>query len=256
MLRTFILMLFALLSSAASAICPARSFNYPSDLLLDADAALIVTHASASFDARYATKPGVDAAVRFARNRNLPVLYLEKDEAPESYFAEDCAPDYRVFSEDGELPIEMGPADLHVVGGHIELCLAHTLQDVLASWSRRPNTRLRLTFYMDGIYSNGKSIRESDPYFKAAANFLGIVSHGRGGVEAWSKLTVLETLALIPAPEQRYAYLQRLLPSYEVLSPSYRVEMQLNDAAPRVLRTGRPQSGMLLQFRFVDSARE
>lgn len=254
MLRPFILMLFAFGSAAAAANCPPRTFNYPSDLELEDEAALVVTHASAGFDARYATKYGIDNAVAFARNRHMPVLYLEDDDAPSLYFAEECTPDYRVFSEDGELPIEIRSSEVYVVGGHLELCLARTLQDILASWARRPPRHLRLTFFMDGIYSNGKSVRDSDPYAKAAEGFLKIVGHGRGGRETWSKLTLLETLGLIPDKELRYSYLRRVLPSYEALPPGYRVELQLNDDPPRQLRQGNQRSDMLLQFRFVDSA--
>jgi hypothetical protein len=254
MLRSFILMLFAFGSAAAAANCPPRTFNYPSDLELEEESALVVTHASSNFDARYATKYGVDNAVDFARNRRMPVLYLEDDDAPSSYFAEECAPDYRVFSEDGELPIEIRSREVYVVGGHIELCLGRTLQDIVASWARRPTAHLKLTFFMDGIYSNGKSIRDSDPYAKAVDGFLKIVSHGRGGRETWSKLTLLETLALIPGNEQRYDYLRRVLPNYESLPSNYRVELQLNDEPPRLLRQGNQRSNMRLQFRFVDTA--
>lgn len=254
MLRSFILMLFLCVSTAVSAICPPRPFNYPSELLLDSDAALIVTHASSAYDPRYASKHGVDAAVSFARDRNMPVLYLENEEGSAGYFAEDCRPDYRIFSEDGELPLDVRSTDIYVAGGHVELCLARTLQDIFASWARHPARHLRLTFLMDAIYSNGKSLREQDPYYAAVTRFLGIISHGRAEREAWSKLTLLETLGMIETPERRHEFLQRLLPPYEpLLSRSYRVEMQLNDEPVRLLRRGNG-SGLLLQFRFVDSA--
>jgi hypothetical protein len=255
MLRLFILMLFAFAGTAGAANCPPRPFSYPSDLLLDNPAVVIVTHASANYDPRYATKRGVDEAVSLARSKDMPVLYLENEETSESYFADDCSPDYRIFSEDGELPLDIRSTDIYVVGGHIELCLARTLQDVMASWSRHPERALRITFLMDGIYSNGKSLREKDPYYAAAHRFMGIVSHGRTERETWSKLTLLEALGIIEVSERRYEFLQRLVPQYEhVLSASYRVELQLNNEPPRVLRRGNPASGMRLQLRFVDSA--
>jgi hypothetical protein len=131
MLRLFILMLFVAGSTAAAANCPPRPLNYPSDLLLDKETALIVTHASSNYDPRYATKRGVDEAVSLARSKDMAVLYLESEETSEHYFAEDCAPDYRIFSEDGELPLDVRSTDVYVAGGHIELCLARTLQDAI-----------------------------------------------------------------------------------------------------------------------------
>ena len=255
MLRLIILMLFVFGSTANAANCPPRPFSYPSDLLLDSAAALIVTHASANYDPRYATKHGVDEAVNLARSKDMSLLYLENEETSESYFADDCAPDYRIFSEDGELPLDIRSSDVYVAGGHIELCLARTLQDVMASWARHPARDLRITFLMDGIYSNGKSLREKDPYYAAANRFMGIVSHGRFERETWSKLTLLEALGIIEMPDRKHDFLQRLVPQYEhVLSASYRVELKLNSEPARVLRRGNPASGMRLQFRFVDSA--
>lgn len=255
MLRPVILMLLLFLSASAAAICPTRPFNYPSDLRVDDSAVLIVTHASTGFDPRYATKPGVDAATAYARRMQLPVIYLQEAATPAEYFAEDCEPDYRVYSEEGELPIDIRSEDVYVAGGHLELCLGRTVQDVIASWSRHPSGQLRLTFLMDGIYSDGSAVRKNDPYYEAVRRFISIVGFGRSGPVSWSKLTLLETLGAIGNEERRYDYLQRILPAFEhTLSSAYRVELQLNDAAPRTLRRGTPGSALVLQFRFVDSA--
>lgn len=255
MLRPAILMLLLFVSTSAAAICPPRPFNYPSILRVEDEAALILTHASVSFDPRYATKPGVDAATVMARRRQMPVIYLEEAETPEQYFAADCEPDYRIYSEEGELPIDIRSTDVHVAGGHLELCLKRTVQDILASWSRHPAPRLQMTFLMDAIYSDGSALRKSDPYNEMAQRFMSVVGYGRSGPTSWAKLTLLETLGIIGNDERRYDYLQRILPPLEYgLPAAYRVELQLNDAPPRILRRGTAGSSMLLRFRFVDSA--
>jgi hypothetical protein len=129
------------------------------------------------------------------------------------------------------------------------------VQDILASWSRHPAMRLKLTFLMDGIYSDGSAIRKSDPFYEPARRFMDIVAYGRGGPAPWSKLTLLETLGIIGSDERRYEYLQRILPAFEqTLSSAYRIELQLNEGPVRVLRRGAAGSTMALQFRFVDSA--
>lgn len=255
MARPLILMLLLFVSTAAAAICPPRPFSYPSDLRVDDEAALVVTHASTRFDPRYATKPGVDAATVLATRRAMPVIYLEEAETPEQYFADDCEPDYRVYSEEGELPVDIRTNDVYLAGGHLELCLKRTVQDILASWARHPARQLQLTFLMDAIYSDGSALRKSDPYHEIAQRFMSAVGYGRSGPASWTKLTLLETLGLIGNDEQRYDYLQRILPAFEYALPTaYRVEMQLNDGPARLLRRGAAGSGMLLRFRFVDSA--
>lgn len=254
MLRPYILMLF-LLNSSAFANCPSRPFNYPSTLRIEEPAVLIVTHAASGFDARIASKRGVDEAVAFARRSNIPVVYLEDDDQPETYFARECEPDYRILSEGGELPLDIHAGEVYVVGGHLEMCLSQTLHDVLLSWSHHAQPRQRMTFFMDGIYSNGKSIQAEDPYYESFSRFMNIVTYGRPGGETWPKLTLLETLGVIAVPDQIYDYLQRVLPHYaRTLPPSYRVELVLNDEAPRVLQKGSGRKAPLFQFHFVDSA--
>ena len=112
-----------------------------------------------------------------------------------------------------------------------------------------------MTFFMDGIYSNGKNIQADAPYYDAFMNFMSIVTYGRAGGEAWPKLSLLETLGIIAAEPEQYAYLERILPHYErTLSSAYRVELQLNEAAPHVLQKGRGRNPPVFQFRFIDSA--
>lgn len=255
--RPLILMLFLFGSSAAGANCQPHEFNYPTTLRIDDPAVLVITHASSGFDARLASKRGVDEAVAYARSKRMPVVYLEDDEHPERYFADDCKPDYRVYSEGGELPLDIHSADVYVAGGHLELCLSQTLHDILLAWARHPLPRQRMTFLMDGIYSNGKLIQDSDPYHDAFWRFINVATYGRPGGETWPKLTLLETLGVIIKPDLQHDYLQRALPHYErTLPAAYRVELQVNDEPPQILRRGEGRNPPVFQFRFVDSALE
>src|SRR4029077_5399714 len=104
-------------------------------------------------------------AIRFAKKKRIPVIYLQDDRPHENYFMEDCNPDSWVFSGDGSLQFNVSPAHVYVVGGHLEECLSRTLHDVLTSWAKQPGRNLTLTYFMDGIFSNGKGITEADPYY-------------------------------------------------------------------------------------------
>ncbi len=250
------ILLLALLPGLAWATCPPRPFTDPAAVRLGGDAVMIVTHATSTHDARFATKRGVDEAVRFARSRGIPVVYLQDDTPAQFYFMEDCAPDYQVFSAGGEVGFEVPVSHVYVVGGHLELCLAQTLSDVLLAWSKQAPRNLTLTFFMDAIYSNGKAVEESDVYYPDFRKFMSVVTYGRPGGEHWPKLSLLETMGVIQREEHELEYLKKVLPPYaRTLPADYRVELTMNDSVVKVLR---PSPGgwhpPTLRFRFFDSA--
>lgn len=253
---TALLSLLLLLAAAgAQAGCPPHERSAPERVRLAGDAVLVVTHATSAHDARLATKRGVDEAVRLARDRRMPVIYLEDDGPQALYFMDDCQPDHWLHSEGGEIAVDMTPGRLFVAGGHLEMCLSVTLHDVLLDWARKPARNLSVTLLMDAIYSNGKLVEESDPYFADFERFMAVVTYGRAGGEHWPKLTLLETLGVIRDPRRQLDYLQRALPHYErSFPPDYRVEMRINDGPPRVLQPGRGRGAPRLSFDFVDSA--
>jgi len=168
---------------------------------------------------------------------------------------EDCQPDYRVLSMDGEIGFDIQSSHVYIAGGHLELCLSHTLHDVLSAWARQPKRNLTVTYLMDAIYSNGKSIEEGDRYYKDYLDFMSVVTYGRPGGEHWPKLTLLETLGIIVREEPGYEYLKRILPHFgRTLPADYQVEMQINDSVSRVIRRAKERNAPTLRFRFVDSA--
>jgi hypothetical protein len=241
----------------ALATCPKHDLTDPARVRLSGDQVLIVTHASSNFDARASSKRGLDDAVHFAKEHRIPVVYLQDDSPPNLYFMDDCDPAYWVSSVDGEVGFDLKASQVYVAGGHLELCLSRTLHDILFLWSRQPRRSLTITYLMDAVYSNGKSIEESAPYYRDFERFMGVVTYGRPGGEHWPKLTLLETMGIIKKESHEIEYLRSILPHYErTMPPDYRVELRLNGSAPRVLRAASGRNPPTLQFHFVDSAAE
>lgn len=242
----------------ARAACPPRRRTASGTLRLAGEAALIVTHPTSAHDARLASKRGTDEAVRYARNRRIPVVYLQDDGPEDLYFVENCAPDHWVASEGGEIDFASLPGEVLVAGGHLELCLSHTLHDVLLIWARQPGgapRRMTLTYLMDAIYSNGREIEESEPWYDEFRRFMAVVTYGRPAGEHWPKLTLLETLGLIRNEAHEIAYLTKTLPHWARTIPEgHRVELVLNESSPVVLRDARGWNPPTLRFHFVDSA--
>lgn len=254
--RLLLVFLFALLAPAARAACPPHAFADAAQVRLKGDAVMIVTHATSTHDARYSAKRGVDEAVRYAREQRIPVIYLQDDTPLQFYYLDDCAPDYWVSSQGGEIGFEVPPSKLYIAGGHLELCLSATLHDVLLQWAKKyPPRNLTVTYFMDAIYSNGKLVEPSAPFYEDFQRFMGIVTYGRPGGEHWPKLNLLETMGVIIREEHELEYLKQALPRWDRTFPAgWRVELQLNDSVKKVLRAAPGWNPPTLLFRFVDSA--
>ncbi|MEO8487239.1 MAG: hypothetical protein ABI585_12985 [Betaproteobacteria bacterium] len=254
--RPIVVLSLALASGVAFASsCPPHAFTEPADVRLRGDAVLIVTHATSTYDARLVTKRGVDEAVRFAKSRGIPVVYLQDDSPPEHYFAADCEPDYWVRSQDGEIAFDVPPAHVYVAGGHLENCLAVTLNDLIYRWSKRAPRNHTITYLMDAIYSNGKLVEPGDPFQDAFQRFIGIVTHGRPNGEHWPKVSLLETMGVIVREDDEIDYLTRAMPRWErTFASNVRVKAQVNGMRRKVLRPAEGPGSPTMFFHFVDSA--
>lgn len=239
---------------AAQARCIGGVDTPPAGLGIPGDIALVAVHASQAYDARYASKPGADAAVKLARVKGIPRLYL-RDDDPAGYFLEDCEPDHWVHSKDGEVPFRLDVGHLIVIGGHLEMCLSTTLHDVLLQWSRMPPRNRLITLPMDAVYSNGKVIDPQDSFYEDFMRFMGVVTYARPGGEHWPKLTLLETMGIIRKPSRQADYLRQVLPRWDrTFDARWRVEMVVNDNPPEVLRPGSGWRAPTMRFHFVDTA--
>ena len=230
-------------------IVPARQVR------LSGDSLMIVTHPSSTFDARLTSKRGIDDAVAHIKGLDIPAVYLIDDSPARAYFPADCAPDYWVSSQDGEVEFSVAAKHLYIAGGHLEMCMSRTLNDVFYQWSKKPLENRTVTFFMDAIYSNGKSVEEGDPFYSDFQKFMGVITYGRPGGEHWPKLNLLEMMGVIIKEEHEYKFLEKVLPRWDRTFPQdYRVELKLNDGAARVLRKGAGLFAPKLLFHFVDSA--
>lgn len=254
-MKSFVALALLLLSHAALAACQRPPFTPPALVSLDSDAVLLVTHASTTYDTRLSSKLGVDRAIRAARKKGIPVVYLEDRTPEDQYFTADCSPDYRVFSRDGEVPFEVKASRVYVVGGHLEYCLSRTVKDVIASWARQPVRDRNLTFLMDGIYSTGELIEESDPFYQDFRQFKRAIAHRRTDADPSPKFSLLETLGLIDREETELEFLRRALPnSGEVLTSAYDIVLSLNGALSQKIRGESEKAAARIRFNFVDSA--
>lgn len=244
-----------LFHAVAQAGCRNHAITPPDQVKADGDAVMIVVHQSATYDARYSSKRGIDEAVRFAKLNKIPLIYLQDDTPEEFYFMEDCDPDHWVFSAGGEISFPVTAPHVYIVGGHLELCLSAALHDITYQWAQRPARNYNITYFMDAIYSNGKMIDPSDPFYPDFRRFMDIVTYGRPGGEHWPKLSLLETMGIIIREDHELEYIKQILPRWDRTFPAnYRIEVQMNDSVKKVLRSAPGWNPPTVLFRFIDSA--
>lgn len=253
--RALVFIFVVLYSGLIWSACGSHKFAEPAEIKLKGDSVMIVVHATSAHDSRFSTKRGVDEAVRFAKSRRIPVIYLQDDTPEQFYFMEDCDPDHWVFSSGGEVRFDVAPSHLYIVGGHLEMCMSVALHDVLYKWAKGPARNLKVTYFMDAIYSNGKMIDPGDPFYEDFLRFLNVVTYGRPNGEHWPKLTLLETMGVIVREDHELEYLKQILPRWDRTFPAtYGVEVQMNDSVKKVLRSAPGWHPPTLHFHFVDSA--
>ena len=253
--HTFLFLVASLYSCLSGSACPPHKLAEPAQVKLAGDSVMIVVHASSTYDARFSTKRGIDEAVRFAKSKKIPVVYLQDDSPEQFYFTEDCAPDYWVFSEGGEVKFDVPPSHVYIAGGHLELCVSEALHAIFDQWARKTPRNLKVTYLMDAIYSSGKAVEPSYPFYRDFARFLDVVTYGRPGGEHWPKLSLLETMGIIVREDHELEYIRKILPRWDRTFPkTYRVEARLNGSVAKVLRSAPGWKPPTLLFHFVDSA--
>lgn len=253
--RCLWLFLLSILALPVSAACRNHVLTPPDKFRVVGDTMMLVVHQSSTYDARHSTKRGIDMATRFAKNRKIPLVYLQDDTPDEYYFMADCEPDHWVFSEGGEIRFEVTTSHIYIVGGHLELCMSAALHDIIHQWSKRPPRNYTITFLMDAIYSNGKLIEPEDPFYADFERFIGIVTYGRPGGEHWPKLSLLETMGNIRREDHELDYIRKVLPRWDrTFPPQFRIVVQMNDSVQKLLRPAPGWNPPTVLFHFVDSA--
>jgi hypothetical protein len=254
-LKRLCLLLLLVIAPPAWSACSKHEITPPDQVRIADDSVMIVVHQSSTHDARFSTKRGIDEAVRFAKAHKIPVIYLQDDTPDEFYFMEDCYPEHWVYSQGGEISFEVTASHVYIVGGHLELCMSIALHDIIYQWSKRAPRDFTVTYLMDAIYSNGRMIEPTDPFYTDFDRFMGIVTWGRPGGEHWPKLSLLETMGIIRREEHELDYIRKILPRWDRTFPSnYRIAAKMNDSVTKVLRAAPGWHPPTILFHFVDSA--
>jgi len=244
--------------TAEAASCAEPVFTDPAHVYLAGDAVLIVTHPSTQWDGRLACKPGMDAAVQYAKKHGHQVVYLQdsmvQDTNP-TYFFADCDPTYWVSSEGGEFSFRIPVRHVYTVGGHWEACESETMSCLMSAWSAKTED-LTITFVMDGIYTAGW-FTMPEAIQKRLKGFLNVVTY-RNPRDEWmiGKLSLLELMGIAKDRRTQIQILRQVLPPYAELSRDYQVDLYLEGKKVATLQQGRGDHPPVLKIEYIDSLYE
>jgi hypothetical protein len=241
-------------STSVFASCPEPMFSSGPTGSVNKPLVLMV-HASHDFDSRKATSNGIEFLTKFAHQKQFDVLHLKDDAQVSKYFASTVSCDGTWWkSGGGEMQSYVVSEDVHVAGGHLEYCFNTALNQMVYGWKKQnKRSKLKITYYADAIYSNGKLVYDTDPYYNDFKKFINVTAYGRPGGEYWPKVTLLETLGIIANINNQYEYIQRALPRFDTSLPDYKVTLKIDGLAARVLQDPKNAVGEL-EFVIKDSA--
>jgi hypothetical protein len=166
---------------------------------------LLVTHASNIWDTSESAASGVNFAVSLAKSAGVPVVYLQGGKQPETYYYQDCNPNYRAWSLAGEFYFKLSAKHVISVGGHLEACQKVTIKSAIFNLEHfHPDENIVITYFAPGLYLGG-SLERGMPLF-SSVDFKNKVSFGdvMGLVRSdddkldlfWSNLLLLEYMPL------------------------------------------------------------
>lgn len=255
MIRSFAVGLFLIPTLSLAAPCAAPVFTPPGGVQPNGDTLLIVTHPSTLWDTRFASKAGMDAAVTYAKKKNIPVVYM-MDNQSQTYFFADCNPTYWYHSVGGEFEFPVKATHVITVGGHWESCQQTTMMQLMDSWKIiNAGKNLKITTALDGVYSAGLYLENFSSTVKADFDrFIQIITYGndRNADGNMHKLTLLESFGIIQNKSQQIEFLKLNLPPYLSLGRNYRVELQREGRVVEVLQNGKA-GGPVLILDYVNS---
>jgi hypothetical protein len=249
--------LCAFFAGAASQAAPCGPFTFtpPNQVSLKSDAAMIVTHPSTLWDGRFSSKSGMDAAVKYGKKHNMPIIYLEGSDNAETYFFADCEPTYWVQSFGGEFNFAVETNHIYSVGGHWEACQSSTMYDLIEAWQKKSGVDLTITEVMDGIYSYGNNVHTGDSYKSMFDQFINIVTYRNKGVGKF-KLNLMEMMGIIHDNAKEIEFVKRQLPPYLSMPKEYEVQLHFNGKLVEVLRPSSVAKPSVLKIEFIDSLYE
>lgn len=229
-----IFLLFILLSSLLKATCPLPSFTPPNEVKIESDILLLVTHVSTQWDSQMSAKAGANEVVAYAKDNEIPFIYLQNFKDPHTYYYTECNPTYYVESYGGEFQFSFPSKHVLSIGGFYERCKRNTLEHAMAVWEKgKTEEDLRITEIEEGIYMAGDYVRNDDPYREAYLKFK--------SEKGLSVINLFDFMSVVNDSKMEKEYVKRLLSQFK-MPPKHRVVVEVDGKESFVLKekTGAP----------------
>jgi hypothetical protein len=208
-MKIFLIMLaFASYSLHAQFCIP--QFTEDAKIDIKENELLIVTHASTEYDFLSHGKKGINQTIKKFTDNKKPVIYLQGENPPKSYYYKNCHPTFYVLSYGGEFFFNFKSARVTTIGGHWQACQLITTRKIFKTWSdNNINQDLFLTQITDAIYTIGEiNLRRDDPYYSKVHKLI-----QKAGT---NKITLEEILEQIESTQLKISFLKRMIDFFEM----------------------------------------
>lgn len=201
---------------------------------------MLVTHASDIYDTFRVSSLGINKSIQWAKKKSFQVLYLQDGNKTRqnSYFYDDCEPDFFVNTETGELDIKYNAQYLVSAGGFWEACLSATIESIFRGWAAEAQINRNLVFVTDAIYTYNSA-------------FLGM-----GGRLLRAQIVTLKTaLNTLKTVQERNSLIRSHLQKFHAISQlrAYRVVYSINGSKEEVLYDSNIRNAPVLKIKFLSS---
>lgn len=242
-----IAVLIPVLSAQASPCHP--HFWANNSLVFNKHKTLLVTHASSFWDTNRVSKNGINQTIHWGHKNGFEVAYLQdQNSSPdESYYYEDCNPDYYIKSSDGEFSARIPSRTIVSIGGYWEACHANSVEKIFEELAASPNKNRNLIFVTDAIYLSRL------PFFVDDNGFRSIPSGP--SVLLDRTLTLQRALQAFTYAPDRFLLLQTRLTQYvnfELLK-DYQISLSLNLGKDHIIQSGSRPASPKLKIKFLSS---
>lgn len=187
------------------ASCLDIQFSDPSNMHLEADEVLVVTHPSSVWDPRSSAKAGVDFTMQQAKKANYPTIVLQH-KIESTYYQADCSPSFYVQSQSGEFSFGIKASTVHLAGGQFQQCFRTSLREISRQLAEKSRDA-RVHIFAEAVYATAQYFPQ-DAYPKFS-QFSQLVGQGPSYTPIY--FTLGQILRILESPTRQLDLLEAFL---------------------------------------------
>ena len=138
--------------SSSSAPAPAKQFTDEGDVDLSESPLVLITHPGITWDSKAVAKPGVDAVMEVAAEKDWQSVYLQYSIDPDGYYPAEKNPDHLVRSYGGEFSFDVASKTVISMGGWFSHCHQRSINGLFTAFAKEPTEDRKILVVTEGVF--------------------------------------------------------------------------------------------------------